>query len=886
MLAAVVGILLVGLLAGAGALHQPPAALGAAARHLHHQRHGEAALGIARAGQEAAEPAGLDHQVPPALGADLLADLVGHLDAGTLQIFFRLLQVLVKVSVKFPQHALPGRGALLHGVQLLLHMGGEFQIGDVGEFFLHQRRHHPAQVGDVEVLALLHDILPVQDSGHGGGVGGGPADALLLHSPDQRGVGVMGRGLGEVLVPGEILQRQDLPLPQGRQGRFLLFLLLVLALLVHSGVAGEFQAGGAGAETVSGGVDLHRDAVIHGVGHLAGHVAAPDQLVEPVLLSGQVFFELLRRPFHIAGADGLMGILGVGLGLVAVGLRGIVVLAVAAENKALCGGDGLLGDPQGVGTHVGDQAHGALPLDIHALVELLGDGHGPPGRHGELPGRLLLHGGGGERGRGAALFVGALDALDSEGGVFRLPNHRIHLFCGFQLRLFAILTVIAGGKGDLLQVVAQEVCVQGPVLLRLEGLDLPVPVIHHPGSHGLYPPGGEPAADLLPQQGAELVTHDPVQDTAGLLGIHQVLIDVPGLLDTLLNHLLGDLVKGHPPGLLVRQVQKLLQMPGNGLALPVRVGGKVDHVGVFCGFLQGGDNVLLALDGLIDRLEIVLQVHAQHALGQVPQMAHAGGDLEILAQIFPDGFGLRRRLHDDQAVLCHSYLRIRTGPSRPLFPLKGPYGTASPGRGISRRRTDSLRQCHGAGVPLAAVLFNQMLDLQHCQGGKDPAGGEVGQLDQIVHQHGLLLRKGLQQSDLIVSQAQIIVGEAHRGRHRSGLRLLPGLIAQYGGLILRFLRPQLVREPGLVFLQEVPGLGHQAAAVPDQPVAAHAGRRVDGTGDGEHLPALLQGGTGSDQCAAALRGLHHQRGQAQPGENAVADRKVPSGGLRARRVLA
>ncbi|CAN3960242.1 phosphate ABC transporter ATP-binding protein PstB, partial [Dysosmobacter welbionis] len=252
-----VGILLTGLLAVAGALHQPPAALGAAARHLHHQRHGERALGVAGTGQEAAEPAGLYHQIPPALRADLLADLVGHLDAGAVQSLFGVLQVLLKVPVELPQHVLPGGLSLLHGVQPLFHIGGEFQIRDVGEPLFHQGGHHTAQVGDAEVLALLHHVLPVQDGGHSGSVSGGAADALLLHGPDQRGVCIVGRGLGEVLLPVKVLQGQRFALPQGGQGGFLLLFLLVLALLIHGGVAGEFQAGGAGPEAVSRRLDLH-----------------------------------------------------------------------------------------------------------------------------------------------------------------------------------------------------------------------------------------------------------------------------------------------------------------------------------------------------------------------------------------------------------------------------------------------------------------------------------------------------------------------------------------------------------------------------------------------------------------------------------------------------
>ena len=40
-------------------------------------------------------------------------------------------------------------------------------------------------------------------------------------------------------------------------------------------------------------------------------------------------------------------------------------------------------------------------------------------------------------------------------------------------------------------------------------------------------------------------------------------------------------------------------------------------------FFQLIDELLLALDGLVVGLEVVLDIHAQLALGQVPQMAHS-----------------------------------------------------------------------------------------------------------------------------------------------------------------------------------------------------------------------------------------------------------------------
>ena len=136
--------------------------------------------------------------------------------------------------------------------------------------------------------------------------------------------------------------------------------------------------------------------------------------------------------------------------------------------------------------------------------------------------------------------------------MLRLLDHRVHFGLALQFRLPAVLPVVAGGEG---LVPAQEAGVQGPVFLGLERLDLPLPVVHHPGGHGLDPPGGEATADLLPEEGAQLVAHQAVQDAPGLLGVHQVLVNGPGGLDALLDHLFCNLVEGHPLGLLVRQVQ-------------------------------------------------------------------------------------------------------------------------------------------------------------------------------------------------------------------------------------------------------------------------------------------------------------------------------------------
>ncbi|MPM75099.1 hypothetical protein SDC9_122090 [bioreactor metagenome] len=369
-------------------------------------------------------------------------------------------------------------------------MGGKLKVRDIGKPLLHQLRHHAAQVRDLQVLALLDDVLPIDDRRHGGGVSGRPADALFLHGTDERCVGVVGGGLSEMLVPVEFLQRQRLPLSQRGQGGFLFLFLLVFALFIDGGIAREFQARRGGAENVLPRRNVHGYAVVHGVFHLAGQKTAPDQFVQSVLFSGQIALHLLRRQCNATGADRLVGILCIGLGLVVPGLGGVVILAVPAQNKALGGGERLLADAQGVRSHIGNEAHGALTRNVHALIELLGDGHGPPGGHAQLSGRVLLERGGGKRRGGTALLVCPLHGRNGKRLISGSLHHGFYLFGGLQLRLFAVFSVVVGGKFRLFRVIAPENGVQRPVFLRLESLDLPLPVVHHPGCHGLHPSGG------------------------------------------------------------------------------------------------------------------------------------------------------------------------------------------------------------------------------------------------------------------------------------------------------------------------------------------------------------------------------------------------------------
>ncbi len=257
------------------------------------------------------------------------------------------------------------------------------------------------------------------------------------------------------------------------------------------------------------------------------------------------------------------------------------------------------------------------------------------------------------------------------------------------MKLLLLLPAVElGGKLAHIWLYPLQCGVQRPVFLRLKGPDLLLPLTDQPCCHRLDPAGGQTPADLLPQKRGDLIAHHPVQHPSRLLGVHQIHVQLPGGGDGLVDHLFGDLVEGDPEGLVARQPQQLLQMPGDGLPLPVRVGGQKDTLTLFSGLFQIGNDILFPLDGLVVHGEILLHIHADLALGQVPDMAHGGLDLIARSQIFGNGLGLGRRLHDHQIVLRfrrHSVvppnvrlidktLLKQQGQTRPwpVFPLTDP----------------------------------------------------------------------------------------------------------------------------------------------------------------------------------------------------------------------
>src|SRR5262249_26686306 len=187
-----------------------------------------------------------------------------------------------------------------------------------------------------------------------------------------------------------------------------------------------------------------------------------------------------------------------------------------------------------------------------------------------------------------------------------------------------------------------------PVLLGLERGDLGLALAHQADRDRLDPAGGQAALDLVPQDRADLVADDAVEDPARLLRVGLVHVDLARRRDRRGDALLGDLVDQHAPQVRVDVLDLLGDVPRDRLALAIGVGREVDGLVLARSLADLGDDLLLALDDLVDRLEVAFQVDADLRLRQIADVADRRLHGEAGAQVLADRARLGRRLDDDQ----------------------------------------------------------------------------------------------------------------------------------------------------------------------------------------------------------------------------------------------
>ena len=223
--------------------------------------------------------------------------------------------------------------------------------------------------------------------------------------------------------------------------------------------------------------------------------------------------------------------------------------------------------------------------------------------------------------------------------------------------LFAVHRGKAGAK-HLLLLVLPRAAVGGdfPVFLGNESIDFVFTVDHHARGDALHPAGGQPFFHFGPEQRADFITHQPVESTAGLLGVDAAHIQLSGMFDRVLDGLLRDLVELNAAGLVFINTEDMVQMPADGLSLAVRVCCEV-NLGSVAGFLaDAAEDVAAAADRDIFHFKVFIRIDAELTFREVANMALGGLDLIAFAQIAADGFCLGRRLDDNEFLFCGCHL--------------------------------------------------------------------------------------------------------------------------------------------------------------------------------------------------------------------------------------
>jgi hypothetical protein len=362
--------------------------------------------------------------------------------------------------------------------------------------------------------------------------------------------------------------------------------------------------------------------------------------------------------------------------------------------------DRLRADVGRVGAHVGDQTDGAIGPDLAALVELLRDRHRALGREAQPPRCLLLECAGSERRRGTPVLRPLANFRHPIRGTFQRRPQPLGSLGVRDLQLTLRLAEIPyepSAERLIGERLFKQVGVDRPVLARLEVLDLALALDHHPQRHALHAPGGQPAPDLAPEQRRDLVPNQAVEHAPRLLGIDQTLVQLARMLERRANGVARDLVELHPARRPVPEADRLDQVPGDRLALAVRVGRQVHHVGLPGRRLELLDDlVLLARDHVLRR-EAMLHVYAELGLGQVAHVADRRAHVVLAAQEPGEGTRLRRGLDDHEVLPTRRSppAAVRRARDRALALGAGRSRRPAGGPGPLRCRLRPARSAHG-----------------------------------------------------------------------------------------------------------------------------------------------------------------------------------------------
>ena len=333
------------------------------------------------------------------------------------------------------------------------------------------------------------------------------------------------------------------------------------------------------------GFDVHAGLIVERLRHLRRDEAIPDELVELVLLVGQVFSHLLGRKLERRRADCFVRFLRILARLEDVRLRGQEALAVPRADELARLGDGVGAHAHRVGTHVRDETdETAVLLEVDAFVQPLRDVHRALGTEAQIARRVLLELARRVRGGRVALLFALRDADHLVLRGFEVGADRRRLFAVRDFDLFAVGLDEASGERLLRRAAQPDADV--PVLFRYERLDLALPLDDEAERNGLDAAGAQTERKLVPDEGRHVVTDDAIEHPAGALGIVKVLVELARLLDAVLDALLRDLVELDAMHLELFSPELLGEVPRNRLTFAVGVGREQEDVAFLASVLS------------------------------------------------------------------------------------------------------------------------------------------------------------------------------------------------------------------------------------------------------------------------------------------------------------
>ena len=195
---------------------------------------------------------------------------------------------------------------------------------------------------------------------------------------------------------------------------------------------------------------------------------------------------------------------------------------------------------------------------------------------------------------------------------------------------------------ELRRLLAGERREQVPVFLRHELRNFLLAIANQLQRDRLHAARAQAAADLVPQQRADLVADEPIEHAPRLLRIDHLQIDRARMLHRFLHRLLGDLVEHQAVDLFLLRPELFGQMPADRFAFAIGVGRDVDVGRILRRALQLGDHFLARRDRFVHRREIIIDVDAKLALRQIADVSHRREHFVVASEIFIDGFCLRR----------------------------------------------------------------------------------------------------------------------------------------------------------------------------------------------------------------------------------------------------